>query len=193
MVLNPPYRPQANGVVERSQGVAKQWAEPWACATAEELQQRLDEMDHRQRDEYPSGPGGQPRSQAHAGLAHSGRACTAAGEPLIWDIDKLKNYLVEYMIGREVDSQGKISVYNTQRFVGREFSGRWVWVQFDPVDVRWVVMDEAGLELRRVEAPEVCPEAVMGLRMMYRLPCRPAPCAAPVGRAEDAPALTYEI
>ena len=37
MIWNTPRRPQENGVVERSQGTAKRWAEPRACATAEEL------------------------------------------------------------------------------------------------------------------------------------------------------------
>src|SRR5437016_12462632 len=51
---NPPRRPQDNGVVERSQGTAKRWAEPGACADARELQRRLREMDQIQRQEYPS-------------------------------------------------------------------------------------------------------------------------------------------
>jgi len=38
---NPPRRPQDNGVVERSQGTGKRWAEPHACADAKELHQRL--------------------------------------------------------------------------------------------------------------------------------------------------------
>ena len=33
----PPCRPDKNGVVERSQGVGKRWAEPSACATPTEL------------------------------------------------------------------------------------------------------------------------------------------------------------
>src|SRR5947209_9387768 len=67
---NPPRRPQDNGVVERSQGTAKRWAEPRACATAEELQRRLEEMDEIQRREYPS-VRGRSRLEAFPGLAHS--------------------------------------------------------------------------------------------------------------------------
>jgi hypothetical protein len=74
VVFNPPRRPQANGVVERSQGVAKQWAKPHTCATAEDLQARLDEMDRRQRELYPVTPGRLSRGQAFPGLTHSGRA-----------------------------------------------------------------------------------------------------------------------
>jgi len=39
---NQPRRPQQNGKVERSQGVAKTWAEPEQCDTPEQLQSRLD-------------------------------------------------------------------------------------------------------------------------------------------------------
>src|SRR6266853_543045 len=38
---NPPRRPQDNGVVERSQGTAKRWGEPWTCDSPEELPRRL--------------------------------------------------------------------------------------------------------------------------------------------------------
>ena len=72
MVWNPPRRPQANGVIERSQGVAKNGAEPWTCADAAALQHRLDETDRLQREAY-AGPGERPRWQAFPGLAHSGR------------------------------------------------------------------------------------------------------------------------
>ena len=40
ITFNPPRRPQDNGVIERSQGTGKRWAEPGACANAAELQRR---------------------------------------------------------------------------------------------------------------------------------------------------------
>ena len=51
---NDPHTPQQNGVVERSQGTGKRWAEPGQCANVEELRQHLQEMDTIQREEYPS-------------------------------------------------------------------------------------------------------------------------------------------
>src|SRR3954452_6425787 len=50
---NRPGRPQDNGVVERSQGTGKRWAEPHRTATADELQGVIDAMDRRQRRSYP--------------------------------------------------------------------------------------------------------------------------------------------
>jgi transposase InsO family protein len=49
ITFNPPRRPQDNGVIERSQGTGKRWAEPGACANAAELQRRLQEMGYRLR------------------------------------------------------------------------------------------------------------------------------------------------
>src|SRR5947209_19752233 len=54
---NPPRRPQANGVVERFQGVGKMWAEPSSCDSPAELQRRLDVVDRWQRERYPSAKG----------------------------------------------------------------------------------------------------------------------------------------
>ena len=51
ITFNPPRRPQDNGVIERSQGTGKRWAEPGACANAKELQRRLKDMDVIQREE----------------------------------------------------------------------------------------------------------------------------------------------
>ena len=55
VIWNPPRRPQDNGVVERSQGVASNWAEPDRCRNAAELQRRLNEEDRVQRESYRHG------------------------------------------------------------------------------------------------------------------------------------------
>ena len=54
MRWNPPRRPQDNGVIERSQGTGKRWAEPGRCQDVPQLQERIDEMDRIQREVYPS-------------------------------------------------------------------------------------------------------------------------------------------
>jgi transposase InsO family protein len=70
---NRPRRPQENGVVERSQGTAKRWSEPQACATAKELQRRLEARDDIPRREYPS-VRGRSRMEAFPQVGHPGRA-----------------------------------------------------------------------------------------------------------------------
>jgi hypothetical protein len=169
MVWNPPRRPQANG------------AEPWACADAAELQRRADETDRLQREAY-AGPGEQPRWHEFPGLAHSGRAYRPEAEASLWDLERVKAHLAQYVVRRKVDPLGKVSVYNRPRPVSRAWIGKGVNVGFDAQECCWVATADDGEELRRIPAPEVSREAVMGLRMCYRLPCRAAPHADPVGR-----------
>jgi hypothetical protein len=83
VTANPPRRPQANGVVERSQGVGKSWAEPERCDDARQLQGRLDELDRWQRELYPV-VDVRGRLEAYPGLSHSGRAYDPAWEARHW-------------------------------------------------------------------------------------------------------------
>jgi hypothetical protein len=72
VIWNDPCCPQQNGVVERSQGTAKRWAEPGDCRSVGQLQRRLDADDQRQREVYPYAAG-RSRLEFYSGLAHSGR------------------------------------------------------------------------------------------------------------------------
>ena len=76
VAANPPRCPQANGVVERGQGVGKQWCEPWTCGSGDELQRRLETMDRVHREVYPVRDS-LPRLAAYPGLKHSGRTYEA--------------------------------------------------------------------------------------------------------------------
>jgi hypothetical protein len=94
VVWNPPRRPQKNGVVERSQGTGKRWAEPHACSRPEELQRRLEEMDGIQRQEYPS-LHGRSRLEAFPQLNHSGRAYSPAWERRHWSLAAVLTHLAQ--------------------------------------------------------------------------------------------------
>ena len=94
VIWNPPRRPQDNGVVERSQGLAKNWAEPDRCHDAAELQRRLNEEDQVQRQSYPHGSF-ESRLEAYPSLAHSGRLYSAAWEREHWAWDAVLAYLAD--------------------------------------------------------------------------------------------------
>ena len=111
VVANPPRRPQANGVVERSQGIGKRWSEPARCDDAAELQRRLDVVDRWQRERYPAA-GGRSRRQAHPGLEHSGRPYDPAGEPRDWQLTRVWDLMGEHLVPRQVDGQGKLWLYD---------------------------------------------------------------------------------
>jgi hypothetical protein len=143
---NPPRRPQDNGVVERSQGTAKRWAEPGVCATAEELQRRLEEMDVIQRQEYPS-LRGRSRLETFPELAHSGRVYTPAWERAHWSLAAVAAHLAGYAVPRRVNQSGTVSVYNRNHYVRNIYMGKTVYVMFDPEALEWIFVDEKGQQL----------------------------------------------
>jgi hypothetical protein len=162
VVWNPPRQPQHNGVVERSQGTAKRWAEPEQCASSAALQQRLDEADALQRDAYPY-VRGHSRSAVWPQLAHSGRRYTVAGEPRHWQWQRALDHLGGYAVVRRVDGWGKISLYDRLRYVGVGQAGRTVTVLFDPERCEWVFTDAAGQQVRSQPAEEMQAERIRSL------------------------------
>ena len=164
---NPPRRPQKNGIVERSQGTAKRWAEPGACATPEELRQRLTQMDTIQREEYPS-VAGQSRRAAFPALAHSGRTYRVRGERRPWSLEKVLAHLAGYAVRRRVDRCGKVSLYNRTRYVGILHQGKDVYVMLDPESREWIFADAQGHQLRSQPAAELSRERIVGLQVTHR-------------------------
>jgi hypothetical protein len=164
---NPPRRPQDNGVVERSQGTAKRWAEPSACASAAELQRRLEEMDDVQRREYPS-VRGRSRLEAFPKLAHSGRAYSRAWERKDWSLAAVTAHLAGSAVRRRVDRCGLVSLYNRNHYVGVIHSGKDVFIMFDPGCLEWIIADAEGRQLRRQPADEICRERIIGLTVTNR-------------------------
>jgi hypothetical protein len=167
VIANPPRCPQANGVVERSQGVGKRWGEPWTCRSSAELQGRLDVMDHVQRERYPV-RAGMARLQAYPGLKHSGHPYDPAREEAAWELQKVWDLMGTHRVPRQVDRQGKLSLYNRPHSVGVLWAGRTVWVGFDPVEGAWTFQDQQGHEIRRQRAGELSRESVCGMEVTHR-------------------------
>jgi hypothetical protein len=167
MIWNPPRCPQANGVVERSQGTGKRWAEPATCVDAAELQRRVDEQDGIQREVYPS-IGGRSRLEAYPGLRHSGRGYRIEGEPRAWDLARVIEHLAGYVVVRRVDRHGSFSLYNKSRYVGRVLRGREVYVSLDPIAVEWVYADGDGVCYHRQKAEELSAERVRDLAVSHQ-------------------------
>jgi hypothetical protein len=161
LIWNDPGCPQQNGVVERSQGTAKRWAEPQTCQTAAELQARLDEVDRLQREAYPEPA--TSRWALFAELARGGRPYRPDDEAGSWDLGRVREHLGGYLVPRRVDGQGKVSVYNRNLYVGTLHRGKDVWVMYDAEQASWLVSDTAGCQLRVVPAPEIATETICGL------------------------------
>ncbi len=125
-------------------GTAKRWAEPHACGNPAELQARLDADDRaaagavsRRRGTQPLGavPGsGAQRPRLPRG-GRGRRRGAWGGCATTWRSGPCQ---------RRVDSQGKVSIYNRNIYVGVLYAGRDVWVQFDPGHGEWLINDGGG-------------------------------------------------
>lgn len=144
----PVATPQENGVVERGQGVAKNWAEPDRCGSPEQLQRRMQEEDRVQRECYPHA-GFASRMAAYPALAHSGQPSGATWEREHWSWDAVLAYLGGLLVPRRVDCCGKIGLYHDKVYVGTVNRGKEVVVQFDAETAQWVVSERSGVELCR--------------------------------------------
>jgi hypothetical protein len=164
---NPPRRPQANGVIERYQGVGQSWGEPQSCGSAAELQARLEELDRWQRELYPTADG-RSRCEVYPGLRHSGRRYDPAREASRWELQRAWELAGRHLVPRRADRQGKVSLYNRPYCVGLRWAGRTVWVGFDPEQGAWTFQDEKGYEIRRQVADQLSAERIRGLEVTHR-------------------------
>jgi hypothetical protein len=162
VIWNPPRRPQFNGVVERSQGTGKRWAEPGTCPDEAELRRRLEEQDHIQRALYPRVKG-LSRMEAFPGLRHSGRSYGPEQEAVVWDLARVLDHLAGYALVRQVDSSGTVSVYSKSRYAGKDLCGKEVYISIDPVTIEWVYSGPNGVCYRRQKAEELTAERIRGL------------------------------
>jgi hypothetical protein len=151
---NDPHTPRQNGVVERSQGTSKRWGEPQTCTRVEELQARLQQTDHIQREDYPS-IAGHSRRAAYPGLAHSGRRYSRRWEEQHWDHQRVLEYLSGHVAVRRVDKNGKVSLYHHPHYVGILHRGQEIYVQVDPQRGEWVFSDRQCQQLRSAPAEEL--------------------------------------
>jgi len=140
--------PQDNGVVERGQGVAWNWAEPDRCGSVRQLQRRLEEEDQVQRELYPHA-GFASRMEAYPGLIHSGRPYDAAWERANWSLSPVLAHLAGLEMARQVDGCGKIGLSGDKVYVGTVNREKEVIVQFDAGMAEWVISDRGGVELCR--------------------------------------------
>lgn len=167
LVANPPRRPQENGVVERSQGTAKRWAEPGRADSVEALQRRLDAMDRLQRQGYPYRRG-LSRWATYPSLEHSGRPFEASREAELVDEDRAAQRLAEFVVPRRVDTSGSVSVWGRTHYVGQAYAKRTAYVRFDPQDRLWLFQDEAGHQWHHRSAWELTHANVLAMTVTNR-------------------------
>ena len=167
MHWNNPHSPQENGVVERSQGTSQRWCEPWTCDTPAELKNRLSRMDQLYREVYPYRER-LSRMAFYPGLKHSGRPYQRESEAGLWKWSRVAEHVSSYLLERQVDCAGLVSLYNRGHYVGKIHKGKIVYVMYDPLAGEWVFADRDGRQLRRKAAEELTAERVMALNVTQR-------------------------
>jgi hypothetical protein len=167
ILWNTPRRPQENGVVERSQGTANRWCEPWSCESPEELPVRLERRDRLYREVYPYRDR-RSRAAVFPGLAHSGRSYAPESETRLWEWSRVAAHLSGYAVVRRVDQRGQVSLYKRGHDVGQIHQGKDVYVMFDPELNEGVFADTEGRPLRRRPADQISPERVLSLDVTHR-------------------------
>lgn len=136
MIWNKPYCPQMNGVVEKMQDTSQRWAEVKSAKSYEELQQKLDEQAHIQRQVYPvTRLNYQTRFQVYPDLEKSNRQWAEAN----FDCQRVYDFLARRVFNRKVSSAGQISHY-CQKISGLyAYQGKTVQVKLDPKTVCWLI------------------------------------------------------
>lgn len=165
IIWNPPGHPQANGVVERFNGLLDQWGEPERCADWEAWVTRLRWLVRLQREEYPV-QGGQSRRQLHPELSDNPRRYT----PAAWDLGEVQRRLAPAVWPRRVDKVGRITIYGRGYGVGRSYLYQTVYVRYAPGENAWVIQDAKGQEIIRHPAVEVERERILALEISGRKP-----------------------
>ncbi|MDB5309620.1 MAG: hypothetical protein JWO38_3822 [Gemmataceae bacterium] len=164
VVCNHPRRPRENAIVERTQGVSQQWAEPQTCASPRALQRRLDHLDRVQREQYPS-IGGRSRCDAYPGLTHSGRPYGRAWERRHRSLPQALAAVAEYAARRRVDQSGRVWLYDVGYAVGKAHVGEDIYATLDAETEDWVFQDADGRELRRQPARTLTAENICRLQV----------------------------
>jgi hypothetical protein len=167
MHWNHPRRPQENGVIERSQGTGKNWAEPFACDSVAQVQVNIDDMDRIQREVYPV-VGTESRQQAFPGLAHSGRSYSLAWEEDHWDFQRVVGHLSGYAVTRRIGPAGHMWIYNRRYYVGIVHAKQSAQVMFDPDQLHWLVADSEGRLLNRLAVKEITEANIRNLEVTLK-------------------------
>jgi hypothetical protein len=165
LVHNPPARPQANGVVERSQEIGQRWSDAGSCGSAEEVQSRLQSMDAHQREGFPEPS--RSRLSLFPKLAHSGRPYAVADEPSLWMESELRRRLGDYAVVRSINARGLISVYGRNHYVGRRHAGGSAYVRLDVESGDWLFELAGGPVLGRTPAG-LSLESILGRQITAR-------------------------
>lgn len=165
-VINRPYRPTENAIVERNHLTWKKHVlEGQRYQEVEEVQRETDRDFLVRREKLPSrhrGCNGRSPVEAFPALRKPRKAFTVEREEELFDLGRVDAYLSQWEWKRVVDSRGKISLADRNYYVGERFRGQVVKVRFEPSTREFGCYKVDGEEIARFEVPEVSKEYIFG-------------------------------
>jgi hypothetical protein len=159
-----PGCPQQNGCVERTNGVSQAWYDTGRCADFAAARATAARMDEVQRAVYPA-VGGLTRVQAYPGLLTPGRVYDPSAEGQTWDLMAALEALAERVAERAVSADGRVSLYDWGRYVGRRHRGKVAYVHLQVDTKEWAARDADGNLLGRFPADELTADAICRLEV----------------------------
>jgi len=165
-LINRPYQPTDNAMVERSH---RTWKGDVLTSRSQASLAEL-EADSAQavadRQLYlPSRHpecNGQPPAVAFPDLLRVQRPYSPEQERALFDLRRVDDYLAQWEWRRRVDCEGKISLADHNILVGRRYRGQVVKVRFDPGPREFVASSAAGDEITRFTLVEVSLDYILG-------------------------------
>ena len=101
-------------------------------------------------------------------MQHNERPYSKRWEQRHWNLALVLAHLADYCAVRQVDRQGRVSVYNRHHHVGASYHGQHIFVSLDPVDGEWVFSTTDGTQIRRKLAEEITRDRIQKLQVTNR-------------------------
>lgn len=166
-VLGRPHQSTDNAVVERSHGVLNGWVDPHQCADFDDLQVTLQSFVVFQRERYPACQG-RSRLATYPALMTKPRPYTASTETTDWSLQAVFDYLATFRFQRTVEVNGRLTLLNREYYVGRAFQRRTVAVHMDAQARQWVIYDDYGAVLKRLDPKDLTYPTLVDMTLASR-------------------------
>lgn len=165
-VVNRPRRPTENAQVER---MCRTWKEHVAIGSASrnksQLQAETDQAWSDRRRHLPSrNPhcGGKPPLTALPHLAQPRVYYSPQLEDVLFDMDRVFEYLSQWEWSRKVDQSGAVSMADYNRRISKKHAGQVVKVRFDKEAQAFAAYDVSGTFLRSFTLPVISRDYILG-------------------------------
>ena len=165
-IINRAYRPTDNAMIERAH---QTWyrdvlvGRPF-CDLAT-LHAASDQALEDRRLQLPSrhpGCDGRPPAVAFPDLVCARHAYQVDREPQLFNLAHVDAYLAQWEWQRQVDSAGKISLADRNRFIGKHYLRQVVKVRFDPATRQFICSLVSGEIVAHLTLLEVTAEHILG-------------------------------